>query len=174
MLTGDVVIKDDIIAKAKWNYGNPSRLNCIRAFASDATFSLVLYRMMVWLNKYSFLKPFAAVLCKTNAIICGAVIGRGAQFGKRLIILHSVGIVINSQVICGSDIILESGVVIGANKRKSPKLGNNIFIGSGAKIFGGIHIGNNVDIGANAVVNKDVPDNVTVGGVPAKILKYKH
>lgn len=51
-----------------------------------------------------------------------------------------------------------------------PIIGDNCFIGPGAKVFGKIKIGNNVAIGANAVVNKDVPSNVTVAGVPAKII----
>jgi serine O-acetyltransferase len=52
----------------------------------------------------------------------------------------------------------------------APRLGNNVYVGPGSKLFGNITIGNNVAIGANAVVNTDVPDNVTVGGVPAKII----
>ncbi|GAA3319001.1 hypothetical protein GCM10020331_024100 [Ectobacillus funiculus] len=56
------------------------------------------------------------------------------------------------------------------HKGAVPKIGNNVYIGPGAKIFGGITIGNNVSIGANSVVTKDVPDNVTVVGIPAKII----
>lgn len=67
--------------------------------------------------------------------------------------------------------MLEHGVTIGAEKEQSPILGNNIFIGAGAKIIGGVRIGDNVKIGANAVVVKDVPDNATVVGVPARIIK---
>lgn len=103
--------------------------------------------------------------------MCGCVIGIDASFGHQFIILHSTGIVINSDVKGGDGIIIESGVVIGAEKRKSPKLGNNIFIGSGAKILGSISVGNNVKVGANAVVVNDVPDDVAVGGVPAKIIR---
>lgn len=56
------------------------------------------------------------------------------------------------------------------NNPKVPVIGNNVFIGTGAKILGDIHIGNNSIIGANAVVIHDVPDNCSVAGVPAKIL----
>lgn len=55
-----------------------------------------------------------------------------------------------------------------------PIIGDNVFIGAGAKIFGKIKIGNNVTIAANAVVVKDIPDNAIVGGVPAQILKFKN
>jgi len=52
-------------------------------------------------------------------------------------------------------------------------LGNNVYIGPGAKLFGSITVGNNVAVGANAVVNTNIPDNVTVGGIPAKIISEK-
>ena len=59
------------------------------------------------------------------------------------------------------------------NNTNAPTFGNNVYIGPGAKIFGKITIGDNVAIGANAVVNKDVPSNVTVGGIPARIISNK-
>ncbi len=167
------MIIGDFKAKARWLYGDDALRQVVRALCSDASISMIIYRSMVCLNRHIITKPLAAVLVKINAFICGAVIGRGAVLGNNLVILHSVGIVINSKVRGGDNVILESGVVIGEEKRGCPVLGNNIFIGSGAKIFGAITIGNNVTIGANAVVNKNVPDNVVVGGVPARVLRYK-
>lgn len=55
----------------------------------------------------------------------------------------------------------------------APTIGDNVVVYAGAKIIGGVHIGNNVIIGANAVVTKDVPDNCVVAGVPARIIKMK-
>lgn len=67
-----------------------------------------------------------------------------------------------------------AGVLLGDNGRDAiPTLGDNVFFGPGAKAFGKIVIGNNVFVAPNAVVTKDVPDNCIVGGVPAKIIKYK-
>ncbi len=54
-----------------------------------------------------------------------------------------------------------------------PVIGDNVYIGSGAKIIGSVNVGNNVAIGANAVLTKDVPDNAVVVGVPAKVISYK-
>ena len=76
---------------------------------------------------------------------------------------------------------IHAGVNIGNYSRfdenwtpdNAPIIGDNVYIGPGAKLFGKINIGNNVAIGTNAVVNKDVPDSVTVGGVPAKIINHK-
>lgn len=61
-------------------------------------------------------------------------------------------------------------VNIGLKNGKAPTIGNNVYIGPGAKLFGGIRIGDNVVIGANAVVNCDFPSNVSVAGVPARII----
>jgi serine O-acetyltransferase len=166
-------ILDDIRVKAAWLYEDSSMKKVIRACFSDGTLSMVLYRSMACANQYALLKPLAMVLSKFNSLLCGAVIGTGAKFGERFVILHSCGIVINSRVKGGNDIMLESGVVIGEEKRVCPILGDNIFVGSGAKIIGAVTIGNNVTIGANAVVVKDIPSNVTAGGVPAKILRFK-
>jgi serine O-acetyltransferase len=173
VLFWSMMIIGDFRAKARWLYGDDATKSVIRAFCSDASLSMLLYRGMTFLNKYLITRPLAAVLCKLNAIVCGVVIGRGASFGKEFVILHSVGVVINSKVCGGRNIILESGVVIGEEKRGCPTLGSNIFIGSGAKIFGAITLGDNITIGANAVVNKSFPKNVVVGGIPAKIIRYK-
>jgi serine O-acetyltransferase len=167
------MIYNDLKAKARWLYQSDNPKMIVRAFFSDATLSMILYRAMALCSKYWVTRAFAFVIMKINAIICGCVIGIDARFGKNFIILHSVGIVINSKVRGEDNIILESGVVIGEEKGGCPTLGNNIFIGSGAKVIGRVHIGNNVTVGANAVVTKDVCDYATVAGVPAKIINYR-
>jgi serine O-acetyltransferase len=64
-------------------------------------------------------------------------------------------------------------VDIGYHEEKRPVIGDNVIIGSGAKVLGGITIGHNVTIGANAVVTQSVPDNVIVGGIPAEIIQSR-
>jgi serine O-acetyltransferase len=103
--------------------------------------------------------------------VTGAVIGRGAEFGPGLVILHSIGLVVNSAVRGGEDVILEGCVTIGAEKGKAPRLGDRVFVGSGARIIGGVCVGNDARIGANAVVLKDVPEAATAVGVPARVVK---
>lgn len=94
-------------------------------------------------------------------------------FGKRLKIVHYGYIVVNEHAIIGEDAIIYPGVVIGKKNGLCPKIGSKCFIGAGAKILGGVIIGDNVTIAPNAVVVKDVPDNCIVAGVPAKIIKFK-
>jgi len=88
-------------------------------------------------------------------------------FDAGLSIAHYGSIVVNSSARVGKNCRLHSAVNIGG----TPVIGDNVYIGPGAKIFGDITIGDNVTIGANSVVNKNVPSNVTVAGVPAKIIK---
>lgn len=97
-------------------------------------------------------------------------------FEKGLSIAHIGPVIVNDYAKIGENCRIHVGVNIGATVDKpkdAPIIGNNVYIGPGAKIYGKIKIGNNVAIGANAVVNRDVPDNVTVAGVPAKIVSNK-
>ncbi len=98
-------------------------------------------------------------------------------FGPGLAILHYGTIVVNSGAHIGSNCRIHTGVNIGAQLGKGsevPKIGNNCYIGPGAKLFGGIEIGDNTAIGANAVVNKSFSEgNVTLGGIPARVISDK-
>jgi serine O-acetyltransferase len=90
-------------------------------------------------------------------------------------LIHSNGVVINTSVRGGKNVFIEHQVTIGAEKGEAPVLGDNVFIGAGAKIVGAVRIGNDVKIGANAVVTKDLPDGATAVGIPARVIKiYNH
>lgn len=92
--------------------------------------------------------------------------------GAGLAIVHYGTIVIASNVRIGCNCRIHAGVNIGANagETQAAVIGDNVYIGPGAKIIGNIIIGDNSVIGANAVVTKDVPPSVTVGGIPAKVI----
>ena len=97
-------------------------------------------------------------------------------FGPGLNIMHRGTIVVNGNARIGENCKINADVNIGTQmgtRTETPTIGNNCYIGPGAKIFGKIIIGDNVAIGANAVVNKDFPDGVTIAGVPAKIVSNK-
>lgn len=104
----------------------------------------------------------------------GIEIHPGAKLGQRLIIDHGSGVVIGETAEVGDDCIIFHGVTLGGLSfnavKRHPTVGNNVLIGTGAKILGPITIGSGVKIGANAVVTKDIPDNVTVVGNPFKII----
>jgi len=162
-------LKSDIKQKQQVLADEGYQVSILRTLVSDGTSANALYRLTSWLIKYK-LAPLALISLWLNRVINGCVIGAGAKFDQGFVIMHPVGVVINSKVSGGKNIIIESGVVIGDEKGKAPCLGNNIFIGAGAKIIGGVTIGDNVKIGANAVVVKDLPSNVTAVGIPAKVI----
>jgi len=138
-----------------------------KALATDGTLAMILYRLMQ-ASQRRRLTPLSMILNKLNGFFGGCVIGRGADFGPRFVLVHSNGVVINAAVRGGANIKIEHQVTIGAEGFQSPVLGSDIFIGAGAKIIGAISIGSHVRIGANAVVLADVPDHATAVGVPAR------
>lgn len=144
------------------------KYSLLRTSLTDGTSANLLYRLQQFaaakLGKLAGL-PFHTL----NKWINGCVIGIGADFGPGFVLVHPIGVVINASVKGGTNVWIESSVVIGDNRGGSPTMGHNVFIGSGAKVIGGIQIGNHARIGANAVVMKDVPDYATAVGVPATI-----
>jgi len=93
-------------------------------------------------------------------------------FGPGLCIVHYGTIVVSPEARIGENCRIHPSSSIGFYNG-APILGNNVYIGPGAKLYGQISIGDNVTIGANAVVNSDFPSNVTIGGIPAKIISDK-
>lgn len=165
-------LRCDLAAKSVWFYGAHGRMRSLRMLLSDGSLCAVLYRMMAACHRWR-LGPLAAVLYKLNAFLTGAVLGRGAVFGPGLVVLHSVALVVNTAVRGGTNVVLEGGVTVGAEKGRSPVLGDRVFIGSGAKVIGGLRVGHAARIGANAVVVKDVPDGGTAVGIPAQIVRIR-
>jgi serine O-acetyltransferase len=163
-------IRADMQRKAEWYELRPGFKSFVRMCLSDGSSAQLLYRVMRFLERNK-LKPLSFLVYRLNVHIGHVVIGRGADFGPGFVILHSLGIVVNTEVRAGKNLVIEHGVTIGAEKGKSPVLGDNVFIGAGAKIIGGVRIGNDVKIGANAVVTKDLPDGATAVGIPAKVVK---
>lgn len=165
-------IATDLRLKAEWNYGSAAARNVVKTMLTDGTAAMILYRLMQWSRRYR-LVPLEMIFNKLNAICCNCIIGRGAEFGEGLVLIHSTGIVINGEVRGGSRIYLEHQVTIGAEQRLSPILGSDVFIGAGAKIIGAVHIGDGARVGANAVVVDDVPPHSTVVGIPARVVNRR-
>ncbi len=167
-----MIFLEDLRYKAEWCYGDSRPRTLLKTLVTDGTFAMACYRMMAWSHRHH-LTPLAMFWNKTNAILGQCIIGRGALFGPGFVLVHSQGVVINTTVRGGSHVVVEHQVTIGAEKNRSPILGDRVFLGAGAKVVGAVTIGNDTRIGANAVVLHDVPAGATVGGIPARVLRMR-
>jgi serine O-acetyltransferase len=124
-------------------------------------------------------KPFSLLykfLYKIVQILTGIELPCEVPVGENFRIEHFGDIIISGYASFGSDCIIRNGVTVGLKnieEKAAPKIGDKVNIGTGAKILGNITIGNNVDVGANAVVITSVPDNSIAVGIPAKIIPKK-
>ncbi|HEY3437191.1 MAG TPA: serine O-acetyltransferase EpsC [Actinotalea sp.] len=115
----------------------------------------------------------ARLLSQLTRALTGIEIHPGAQIGRRLFIDHGMGVVIGETAVVGDDVVLFHGATLGGKAmrrgKRHPTLGDNVVVGAGAKILGPVWIGDGAQIGANAVVVKDVPAHATAVGVPAVV-----
>ncbi len=124
----------------------------------------------------------AKVISQVTRFFTGVEIHPGAKIGRNLFIDHGMGVVIGETSEVGNNVTIYHAVTLGGSspsidsekqrdEKRHPTIGNDVVIGSGAQIIGPIKVGSGSRIAANAVVVKDVPDNATMVGVPAKIIK---
>ena len=127
---------------------------------------------LLWRAK---LKLLARMLSNTARIFTGVDIHPGATIGKNFFIDHGNGVVIGETSEIGNNVLIYHQVTLGGtgndtSERRHPSICDNVMIAAGAKILGGIHIGTNAKVGANAVVLQNVPANATAVGMPARII----
>ena len=104
------------------------------------------------------------------SIVTGADISLGCRIGGGLLLPHPNGVVIHNDVEIGPNCLIFQQVTLGARRGRVPRLGGHVDIGAGAKLLGGIVVGDDALIGANAVVLDDVPPGATVVGIPAVVV----
>ena len=147
-------------------------------WSAQGFWALLVYRFGRWRYGIRWVLPRKAcsllykILYKLVQIVAGIELPCEVVLGKNFIIDHSGGIVISGYATFGDDCRIRNGVVVGLNRVDdpcAPVIGNNVDIGAGAKVLGRITIGDNVLIGANAVVVRDVPADSIAGGVPAVV-----
>ena len=125
---------------------------------------------------YENKKFFAARLISQSArFLTGIEIHPGAKIGRGLFIDHGSGVVIGETAEIGDNCTLYQGVTLGGTGKhvgkRHPTLGNNVMVGSGAKVLGPFRIGDNSKIAANAVVLNEIPENCTAVGIPARVVR---
>ncbi|MBH5320821.1 serine O-acetyltransferase [Paenibacillus sp. GSMTC-2017] len=117
----------------------------------------------------------ARVISQVSRFMTGIEIHPGARIGERLFIDHGMGVVIGETCEIGDNVVIYQGVTLGGTGKEKgkrhPTIGNNVVIGSGAKVLGSFTVGDNSNIGSNAVVLREVPDNCTVVGNPGRVVR---
>ncbi len=136
--------------------------------------ALMYHRMAHWLYR-RHCKFLARWVSQWNRFWTGVEIHPGAQIGRRFVIDHGMGIVIGETAEVGDDVLLYQGVTLGGTGKdkgkRHPTIGNNVMIGSGAKVLGPFKVCDGARIASNAVVLSEVPENATAVGVPARIVR---
>ncbi len=135
--------------------------------------AMLFYRFShwLWLHQMKFLGRFVSHL---GRFFTGIEIHPGAKIGSGFFIDHGMGVVIGETAEIGDNCTLYHGVTLGgtswAKEKRHPTLGNNVIVGSGAKILGPFTLGDNSKVGSNSVVVKEVPANATVVGIPGRVV----
>ncbi len=137
--------------------------------------AVVLHRLIHFLHADLRIPVLPRFLAQLVRFLTGVEIHPGANIGPGFFIDHGMGVVIGETTEIGENVTLYQGVTLGGTGtergKRHPTLGDNVVVGAGATILGNIKIGNNVKVGAGSVVVHSVPDNSTVVGVPAEIVR---
>ncbi len=132
------------------------------------------HRKAHWCYEHN-LKFLARAISQHSRRVTGIEIHPGARIGRRLVIDHGMGVVIGETAEIGDDCLIYHGVTLGGtgkdHGKRHPTIGNNVLIGTGAKVLGPFKVGDNSRIAAGSVVLSEVPPNCTAVGVPAKIVR---
>ena len=136
--------------------------------------AIIYHRIANWLYCHN-LRFLARAVSQWSRCWTGIEIHPGATIGHRLVIDHGMGIVIGETAEIGDDCLIYQGVTLGGTGKDSgkrhPTIGNNVLIGSGAKVLGPFKVGDNARIASGAVVLREVPPNCTAVGVPAHVAR---
>ena len=120
----------------------------------------------------ALLRMLATLRHRFWSVVTGADIPLNARIGGGLLIPHPNGIVIHPDVCVGPNCLIFQQVTLGARNAKVPTVGGHVDFGAGAKVLGGIAIGDHANVGANAVVLIDVPAGATAVGIPARLVTH--
>ena len=158
-------------------HGDPAAKSVLEIFFCYPGFhSILLHRAAHRMHLAGF-PLLARIVSQFNRSITGIEIHPGATIGRRCFIDHGMGVVIGETAEIGDDALLYQGVTLGGTGKEKgkrhPTIGNNVVMGTGAKILGNITIGDHTKIGAGSVGIRSVPDHSTVVGVPGRVVRTR-
>jgi serine O-acetyltransferase len=143
-------------------------------FTSPGLHAIWVYRIAHVLWKWNR-RIISRMLSNYARFFSGIEIHPGARIGRRLVIDHGTGVVIGETAVIGDDVLIYHGVTLGGKTldpvKRHPTVGDRVILGAGAKLIGNITIGNDCQVGANAVVTKDMPAGTVAVGVNAKLIR---
>ena len=165
-------VRDDIDAVRQRDPAAKSDVEIL--FLYSGVHAILAYRVAhkLYLSEHYF---SARAISQISRHITGIEIHPGATIGKSFFIDHGMGVVIGETTEIGDNCTIYQGVTLGGTGKdvgkRHPTLGNNVLIGAGAKVLGPIKIEDNCKVAANAVVLKEIPENSTAVGIPAKVVR---
>lgn len=152
---------------------DPAARNGLEVLTYAGLHAIFWHRVAHWFWRHGC-KFLARLISQSNRFWTGIEIHPGAQIAKGFFIDHGMGVVIGETAEIGEGCLLYHGVTLGGvsleKKKRHPTLCKNVVVGAGAKVLGAITLGDNVKVGANAVVLKDVPPNSVVVGNPGRVV----
>lgn len=165
-------MKEDIAAVKE---RDPAARSSLEVFFLYPGYKAVrMYRRAHWFYNHNF-KFIARAISQRAVRKTGIEIHPAAKIGRRLVIDHGAGVIIGETTEIGDDVLIYQGVTLGGtgkdHGKRHPTIGNNVMISAGAKVLGPFKVGDNSRIAAGAVVLEEVPENCTVVGVPARIVR---
>lgn len=167
-------IKEDIRMVKEKDPAARTTLEILLAYSG--LHAVIFHRIAHWfyLRKFYLI---ARLISQFSRFLTGIEIHPGAKIGKGLLIDHGSGVVIGETAEIGDNCLIYQGVTLGGtgkeHGKRHPTLGNNVMVGSGARVLGPFKVGDNAKIAANAVVLEEVPENSTAVGVPARIVRIE-
>ncbi len=157
--------------------GDPAAKSAVEIFFCYPGFHAILWHRGAHQLYTAGFTLLARIVSQFNRLLTGIEIHPGAKIGRRCFIDHGMGVVIGETTEIGDDVLLYQGVTLGGTGKEKgkrhPTIGDNVVIGTGAKILGNITIGSHTKIGAGSVVVHSVPDNSTVVGVPGRVVRLR-
>ncbi|MCP2262829.1 serine O-acetyltransferase EpsC [Promicromonospora thailandica] len=165
------VLAEDLDAARAHDPAARSRLEV--ALAYPGVHAVWAHRAAHRLWRNPALRLPARLLSQLARATTGIEIHPGARLGRRLFIDHGMGVVIGETTVVGDDVMLYHGVTLGGRSlnrgKRHPTLGDRVTVGAGAKVLGPVWVGDDAQVGANAVVVKDVPAGAVAVGIPARV-----